>query len=104
MAEQVTITINTEEVRSIASQIENDNKNLKDLLDQTKTAIDALSEVWTGPAAEDTRTSYADFSGKFFEEYYNVIDQYVKFLRTKVADDYDNTERNNQSLADAFKN
>ena len=103
MAQQVQTTLDTEQVRSIASQIENDNNNLKDLLEQTKATINALSQTWKGQAADETRSSYESFANKFFQQYYDVLDQYVKFLRTNVAAQFEDTEHVNQTLADAFK-
>lgn len=97
------MTLDTEQVMSIASQIENDNNQLKDLLENTKTTINSLSSTWTGQAAEETRSSYEAFAGKFFQQYYDVLDQYVKFLRTNVAEQYERTEQVNVQLADAFK-
>lgn len=99
----VQMTLDTEQVRSIASQIEGDNNSLKEMLNQTKATIDALSQTWTGQAADETRTSYESFANKFFQQYYDVLDQYVKFLRTNVADQYEQTESVNTKLSDAFK-
>jgi len=97
------ITLTTEQVREIATQIENDNKKLKELLDSSKTTIDSLSSYWTGQAAGETQSSYESFANKYFQQYYDILDQYVKFLRANVADNYENTERIDTQLADAFK-
>ncbi len=97
------ITLDTEQVLAIASQIESDNQQLKQLLEESKASIDALSSVWTGQAADETRSSYEAFAGKFFQTYYDVLDQYVKFLRTNVSEQYSQVEQTNTSLADAFK-
>lgn len=99
----ITMKLDTDQVRAIASQIENDNNQLKELLENTKGTIDSLSSVWTGQAAEETRVSYEQFANKFFQQYYDVLDQYVKFLRTNVAEQYEETETINTRLADAFK-
>ena len=96
------ITLDTEQVLSIASQIENDNNQLKELLENTKGTIDSLSSTWTGKASDETRMSYEQFANKFFQQYYDVLDQYVKFLRTNVADQYEKTETVNTQLAVAF--
>ena len=97
------ITLDTEQVLAIASQIESDTIQLKELLENTKSTIDSLSSTWTGQAADETRTSYEQFANKFFQQYYDVLDQYVRFLRNNVADQYTQTETINTSLADAFK-
>lgn len=97
------ITIDSEQVLGIASQIQSDNEQLKQLLSDSKASVDALSSYWTGKAADDTRTSYESFANKFFQTYYDVLDQYVKFLRNNVATQYEQTEQVNTQLADAFK-
>lgn len=99
----VQMTLDTEQVRSIATQIENDNNSLKEKLEQTKATINALSQTWTGTASDETRSSYEGFANKFFQQYYDVLDQYVKFLRTNVAEQYEQTEQANTKLSDAFK-
>jgi len=97
------ITIDAGEVMSIASSIENDNNKLRELLDQSKTTLDNLSANWTGKAADETRAAYTSFSSKFFQQYQDILNQYVTFLRRNVADDYTQTENLNTQLADSFK-
>jgi hypothetical protein len=54
-------------------------------------------------AAEQTRSSYETFAGKYFQAYFDVLEQYVKFLRTNVAEQYTEVENLNTQLGDAFK-
>lgn len=97
------MTLNTDQVLTIASQIESDNQQLQQLLNDSKTTLDSLSANWTGTAAEQTRASYDTFAGKCFQTYFDVLEQYVKFLRNNVAEQYTQTENINTRLADAFK-
>ena len=97
------IILSTDEVLGIANQIETDNKKLHDLLNDSKSTIDSLSSYWTGRAADETRSSYESFASKFFQQYYDILDQYVKFLRNNVAEHYEETENIDMQLADAFK-
>ena len=97
------ITLDSEQVLGIATQIESDNQTLQELLNDSKAAVDSLSSYWTGRAADETRAAYDTFASKFFQTYYDVLDQYVKFLRTNVASQYEQTEQINTQLADAFK-
>jgi hypothetical protein len=48
------------------------------------------------------RAAYDSFASKYFQSYYDILDQYVKFLRTNVAEQYDETETDNVTLADQF--
>ena len=98
-----TIRINTEEVRAIAGEIERINGQLREQLELGKKQINSLGNTWTGKAAEDTRASFDSFSGKYFQTYEDIIQQYVTFLRRNVAEGYDQTESANVSLSEAFK-
>jgi len=95
--------IDSEQVLGIATQIESDNHQLHELLNDSKATINSLSSYWTGMASDETRASYDSFASKFFQSYYDVLDQYVKFLRNNVAAQYEQTEQVNTQLADAFK-
>ncbi len=97
------IVLNSDQVLAIASQIEADNQELQNLLNDSKATIDGLSTSWTGAAADQTRTSYDSFAGKYFQTYFDVLEQYVKFLRTNVAEQYTETETRNTQLGDQFK-
>lgn len=97
------IILSTEQVLEIASQIENDNRQLQELLNTSKSTVDSLSSYWTGAASDETRASYDSFAGKYFQTYYDVLDQYVRFLRNNVVINYEETEQVNTQLADAFK-
>lgn len=103
MAENIQTTLDSEQVLAIALQIEKDNNLLKDTLENTKATIDALSATWTGQAADETRASYTEFANKFFQEYYDILEQYVKFLRKNVAEGYVTTEKENIGLAAMYK-
>lgn len=97
------ITLNSEQVLGIASQIESDNQTLQRLLIDSKNTLDNLSSQWTGSAADQTRAAYDSFATRYFQTYFDILEQYVKFLRTNVADQYVQTETSNTRLADAFK-
>jgi WXG100 family type VII secretion target len=97
------ITIDSEQVLGIATQIESDNQQLQQLLEDSKATLNNLASTWTGGAAEQTRSSYETFAGKYFQTYFDVLEQYVKFLRTNVAEQYTEVENLNTQLGDAFK-
>ena len=97
------IRVNTDQVAQIATNLENLNKRLAEELTNSKTALDGLASVWEGDAAQATISSFDEFAGKFFQNYEEVIEQYVKFLRVNVEQGYFDTETQNIGLADAFK-
>lgn len=98
-----TIKINTDQVEAIATSIENSNKKLKTTLEESQAAIKNLNSTWQGEAAQATVAAYDAFAAQYFQNYYDTIDAYVKFLRQKVEEGYFITENQNTSLADAFK-
>jgi WXG100 family type VII secretion target len=97
------IKVNTDQVAQIASDIEGLNNKLREQLQSTQTTIKNLSSTWEGEASSATISSFEEFASKYFQNYYDIIDGYVKFLRTNVESGYFETETSNASLADAFK-
>lgn len=96
------IKISTDQVLQIAGNIENLNKRLTEELNNSKVTVNQLANIWEGEAAQATISSFDEFSSKYFQNYEDIITQYVKFLRS-VAQGYEDTEAQNIGLADAFK-
>lgn len=97
------IRVNTDQVAQIASNIEGLNKRLTEELTNSKATIDQLANVWEGEAAQATISSFDEFAAKYFQNYEDIITQYVQFLRTNIEQGYFDTETQNVGLADAFK-
>ncbi len=97
------ITVNTDQVNEIAGAIENLNKRLSDELNTSRDLFTTLGNSWNGEAYESTKAAYNEFSQKFFQTYYDVIDNYVKFLRNNVSQGYFEVETVNTNLSEAFK-
>ena len=97
------IRVNTDQVAQIASNIEGLNKRLTEELTNSKATIDQLANIWEGEAAQATISSFDEFASIYFENYEDIITQYVQFLRTHVEQGYFDTETQNIGLADAFK-
>ena len=97
------IRVNTDQVAQIATNIENLNKRLTEELNNSKTTVEQLANVWEGEAAQATISSFDEFAAKYFQNYEDVITQYVQFLRTNIEQGYFDTETQNIGLADAFK-
>ena len=97
------IRVNTDQVAQIASNIEGLNKRLTEELTNSKATIDQLANIWEGEAAQATISSFDEFAAKYFQNYEDVITQYVLFLRTNIEQGYFDTETQNIGLADAFK-
>lgn len=97
------ITVNTDQVTQIADSLESLNKRLTQELTDSKATIDALANIWQGEAAQETISSFDEFAAKYFQNYEDIIMQYVQFLRNNVANGYFETETQNIALAESFK-
>ena len=97
------IRVNTDQVAQIATNIENLNKRLTEELTNSKATVDQLANIWEGEAAQATISSFDEFAAKYFQNYEDIITQYVQFLRTNIEQGYFDTETQDISLADAFK-
>ena len=97
------IRINTDQVAQIATNIENLNNRLTEELTNCKVTIDNLANIWESEAAQATISAFDEFAAKYFQNYEDVITQYVQFLRTNIEQGYFDTETQNIGLADAFK-
>ena len=95
--------VNTDQVGQITSKLESLNKRLSEELNNGKAAVDNLANIWEGEAAQATISAFDEFAGKYFQNYEDVINQYVQFLRTNVEQVYFDTETQNVGLADAFR-
>lgn len=97
------IRISTDQVTQIAQTIENLNNQLTDELNNSQNVVQQLSTIWQGEAAQTTIDSYNAFAEKYFQNYADVIKQYVTFLRKNVAQDYSGTEIDNIGLGETLK-
>lgn len=97
------IKVNTSQVAQIANTIESLNQRLENELRTSQSTIKNLSNAWEGEASQATIAAYDEFSAKYFQQYYDILDNYVKFLRLNVDQGYFETETANTNLADAFK-
>ncbi|SDM84953.1 WXG100 family type VII secretion target [Bacillus sp. OK048] len=97
------IKVNTAQVGEIATTIEGLNARLAEELKTSQKTLQNLSNSWDGEAAQATIASFDEFAAKFFQNYQDILDNYVRFLRTNVEQGYFETETANINLADAFK-
>lgn len=97
------ITISTEQVEGIANQMSNKNDQLNEELLRCKDLVNALADVWEGQASQAVIEAFNDFANKYFSNYKEAIDDYVKFLRQVVNVNYAEVEKSNIGAAEAFK-
>ena len=70
-----------------------------DLLLDTQKRIHLLGNSFTGEAADATIAAFDGFAAKYFASYYEMLQRYVQFLRTSVAEGYSQTQKKNVGLA-----
>lgn len=97
------ITVNTDQVSSIAAEIEKLNNQLFEELERSRKLFDKLGNSWHGEAYDTSRDAYNSFASKYFNDYKKIIEQYIQFLRNNVSQGYFEVESSNVSLGEAFK-
>ena len=93
------MTIDSGEVLATASRINQLNDELNDLLLDTQKRIHLLGNSFTGEAADATIAAFDGFAAQYFASYYDMLQRYVQFLRTSVAEGYSQTQKKNVGLA-----
>lgn len=97
------LKVDTAQVEAIASNMEAINNKLNQTLLDCQATIKSLKSTWQGQAAESTVGAFDAFATSYFENYKEIVNAYVKFLRQNVAADYGKVEQTNIGLADSFK-
>ena len=88
------------EVEASANLIKKENDDLRAYLQNIENHITSLEGSWESDSAVAIRGKIKGMKPRF-EEYYKVVDNYVKLLHNTVADDKA-TERTNTSNAEQF--
>lgn len=97
------IIVNSDRVNEIANDLENQNKKLKNELENTSNLMRKLGKSWESTAYRESNAAFQKFSDEFSNNYEKVISNYVNFLRNQVSTGYTETEKANTDLASAFK-
>lgn len=84
-----------------ANTIKNENDKLMSDLQEIKRLInDGTANNWISNAAVTTRSKIVGMEARF-QQYYDVVDNYVKLIRN-TAQAYEQTEKTNDSNAQQF--
>lgn len=94
--------IDTDQIGATAQEIKRLNEEIKTLLEKSKSSVTSLESTWRGEAATASIESYRTFSEKYFQSYYDVINQYVVFLEKNVKEGYQETERININISKRY--
>lgn len=82
------MTISPEEVLSIAGTLRNLNSQLEETLNMTRQHVNGLSGSWTGAAADATISAFNGFAEKYYSNYKELIEAYIRFLEQNVAESF----------------
>ena len=93
------LKIDTGAIRSTASNIASQNSRLEETLLSCQQTVKSLSGSWTGSAADATIAAFDSFAAKYFSQYKEMLDQYVKFLNNAAGEGYEQTEQQVTSKA-----
>ena len=97
------IKVNTANVAAAANKIANYNTAIRNDFSAVEKAIKSLGTAWESVASHNAISSFHSIKDAYHDARYNVVNNYVTFLRQQVDEGYTQTETVNKSLADAFK-
>lgn len=92
--------INYGSFESWAQAIDTKNKNLLEDLHEIQRLINSLAGEWESNSAVTIRGKITGMENRF-QQYYDVVDNYVKLIRNTAAE-YKATETTNDSNAQEF--
>ena len=94
------LKIDTAAIESAAATIQALNESLESTLKESQSNVQSLSGVWSGAAADATISSYNSFASKYFEDYNQLLNDYVVFLRQVAVGNYEQVETQNTSMSE----
>ena len=97
------ITINTDGLKGVASNIDKLNKHMTQAGDELTTIVKELSREWNSSAGSKVIGEFETIRMNFFNNRNVVMNDYVRFLYEQVGEGYDIAETTNVNLARAFK-
>jgi len=101
------IFANTDEIQKTAQTISNYNNTIQNRYDMVINSVKKVTNNWSGKASDTAQSRYRIIHRCYYEgtenTRYEVINNYVKALNEAVANGYNQTEKLNTKLADAFK-
>ena len=96
--------VNWDEIRSTASSINKYNDDIYDTLQQAlKTINDIVPNPWSGEAAEETKEAFIAFDRRYKDRYYDLLNEYVKYLNDTAAEEHETGEQEIKSMANNIR-
>ncbi|OCA87671.1 hypothetical protein A8F94_07395 [Bacillus sp. FJAT-27225] len=101
MANRIEVDVNA--VKSKAERIATINKTIRSDFQDVEQAIRSLNGSWNSQAGDAVIRHFSSIKNAYYDQRFQVMADYSKFLLTQVSAGYTETESKNVSLADAFK-
>lgn len=98
-----TIKIDTMAVRNAAEKVSRLNRNINYSLDELIRRVSSLNGSWDGSGSENALATFSRMRSDYYQNRYDQVDNFVRFMMNNVAGGYESAENNNISLSDAFK-
>lgn len=97
------LKVDTNAIRNTAGKIASCNNQMKNEFTTIEAKMQSLQGTWSGSAADKATKSFAKIKNEYNTTRYEVMDSYVSFLKQQVGVGFDEVEKANKKLADAFK-
>lgn len=97
------VKISTDLVATAANKISSLNNEMRNGFPEVQSAINKLNGAWDGAAATAAMNKFNAIKNAYCDARYDVVNNYVTFLRQQIDAGYTQTENVNTSLADQFK-
>ena len=97
------LKINTDLVSSVATSLSTLNTQMNEGYSSVASSVQRMDACWDGSAATKAITKINEIKSTLVDARFDVLKNYVQFLRQQIGVGYDTTETNNKSLADTLK-
>ena len=97
------IKIDTNAVRTTATQIANTNQKISNDFSSVESAISNLNRNWDGMASDAAFRKFNNIKNTYYDNRYKVVNDMVNFMKKQVGEGYEQTETAIVSAASAFK-
>ncbi|MBE6766527.1 MAG: hypothetical protein E7550_02955 [Ruminococcaceae bacterium] len=97
------ISVDTGKVDLAANNIRKYNSKIREDFSEVQSAINSLNSAWDGRACDNAMNAFNNLRDNYRDSRYAVVDNLVVFLKQQVAANYDHTESQIHTAAEAFK-
>lgn len=97
------VRIDTEIVLNVAENIAKENNSLRNAYEDIEHTVTKLRNNWVGDACDRCCNRADQIKSMYKERRYEEVNEFIAFLKNKVGERYECTERMITSKTNAFK-